>query len=130
MSTEIWRFETKRFAVIFTAETEYDLDLSWDETGEVTGKIESGFFDVFCAKISVELDGNEISADYLGNCIYENASDFIDHRGMIGKGHGSYFSGMVKQAISEARDRIEDMESVPTMRQTKPTRIKLQGFAN
>ena len=116
MSYEIWKFRTKRFTTIVTAEPEWDLDLSWDDTGEVSEKIDSGEYEVFCAKCDVLLDGNEIASDYLGQCIYANIDDFRDHIGMNGKGHGSYFSDMVRAAIAEARLYIRDMESKPKLR--------------
>ena len=118
MTDEIWRFKTKRFTILMTAKEEHDLDLSWDETGEVLEKLESGEYQVFMAKCSVLLDGNEIGADYLGQCIYSNPLEFRDHIGMNLKGHGSYFSDMVRQAIVEARGFIKGMNSKPVMRET------------
>lgn len=80
--TKIWEFNTDRFSVQFHALPEYDLDLSWDETGEVADKIEHGIYAVFCAAIFIELDDQRIAESYLGQCIYENPEDFIDHRGL------------------------------------------------
>jgi hypothetical protein len=115
MSYEIWKFETARFTVVMTAEPEHDLDLSWDDTGEVAKGIESGKFDVFCAKCAVLLDGREIAADYLGQCIYETPETFRDHIGIgcrlcrkDGKNYGSYFSDMVRQSVSLARNYLRD----------------------
>lgn len=122
MSYEIWKFETARFTVVMTAEPEYDLDLSWDETGEVAESIESGKFDVFCAKCAVLLDGREIATDYLGQCIYETPETFRDHIGIAalsrkdGRDYGSYFSDMVRQAVAEARDYLR-ANPAPAMRQ-------------
>lgn len=42
----------------------------------------------------------------LGGSIYEKPAEFRDHFGMNGKGHGSYFSQMVREAIAEARKRL------------------------
>ncbi len=112
MSYPIWEFNTERFRIVMTAEEEYDLDLSWDDSGEIREKIENGLLEVFCAKCAVYLDGREISADYLGECIYETADDFRDHLGLAakrradGKSYVSYFSDMVRTAIKEARDFI------------------------
>ncbi|MDV2964543.1 hypothetical protein RZ532_01025 [Nitratireductor aquimarinus] len=112
MAYTIWEFSTKRFRIVMTAEEEYGLDLSWDDSGEIREKIEDGLLDVFCAKCAVYLDGREISADYLGGCIYETADDFRDHMGLAakrradGRNYGSYFSDMVRTAIQEARDFI------------------------
>jgi hypothetical protein len=81
MTYEIWKFETARFTVTMTAEPDYDVDLSFDETGEIREKLESGELQSFCAKCAVCLDGNEIAADYLGSCIYANPDEFRDHIG-------------------------------------------------
>lgn len=105
----IRQFCTDRFTVTVEAQPDYDMDLSWDETGEVAQKIQSGFFQHFCVKASVVYRGHEIATDYLGGCIYEHPSDFMDHRGIRQKSradkcnYGSYFSDMVSNVISEAR---------------------------
>jgi hypothetical protein len=117
----IWEFETARFRVTMTAEEEHDIDLSWDDTGEIAAGIESGKYDVFCAKCTVCLDGREIAADYLGNCIYDGYDSFRDHVGIAaksradGRNYGSYFSDMVREAISEAREFLRD-HPTPQMR--------------
>jgi hypothetical protein len=100
---EMWRFETKRFAVVWSVMPDYDVDLSWDDTGEVREKLASGVWLAFESRMAVLLDGIEISADYLGGSIYENPSEFRDHIGMNARGHGSYFSDMVRNAIADAR---------------------------
>lgn len=80
--TEMWRFETARFAVIWTISPSESCDLSWDETGETRFNLESGLWSAFDSKMSVELDGVEIAADYLGESIYEDPADFRDHIGI------------------------------------------------
>ena len=117
MRTEtIWSFKTANFRVAYEVMPEDDLDLSWDDTGEVREGLASGKFIAFQAKVAVYdlTTGNEIGADYLGQCIYESAEAFMDHRecgkqnreyaarGEAGR-CGSYFSDMVKGAIAEAR---------------------------
>jgi hypothetical protein len=103
----IWSFRTARFAVHFAAAPDDDLDLSFDDTGEVRQKLQDGFYCAFVARVTVELDGNEIATDYLGGCIYENPSDFIDHRGIKRQPNcGSYFSDMVRSAIADARKAL------------------------
>ena len=114
MSELIWRFDTKNFRIEMTAEEEQDVDLSWDDTGEVSAKIESGEYSVFCAKCAVYLRGVEVATDYLGNCIYSNANEFRDHLGRNAKGYGSYFSDMVRNAISQAREQLADMPQLRT----------------
>ena len=111
----IWQFKTARFIVKVTSEAEFDLDLSWDEDGFVAEGIESGKFEVFCAKCAVYFEGKEVASDFLGGCIYENIDDFKDNLGINATGCGSYFSGMVKTTISDARLYFKNM---PNLRQT------------
>lgn len=112
MYETIWTFKTKRFTVRVLAEPDYaDLDLSWDETGEVKEKIESGEFTPYTVKALIELDGNEIASDYLGGCIYANISEFRDHVGSQGK-HGSYFTDMVSNVVTEARKSLSNVPRV------------------
>jgi hypothetical protein len=112
-SDTIWQFKTARFCIAFEALPEDDLDLSWDDDGSIREGLESGLYVAFVAKVAVYLDGQEISADYLGGCIYESAHDFRDHIGREAKGHWSYFSNMVREAIREARRNLANR---PTLR--------------
>ena len=119
----IREFKTKNFTVRVTAEEENDLDLSFDDTGEIREGLESGKFVAFCAKAAVYFRGNEIATDYLGNCIYESPESFMDHR-ECGKQNreyarqgkdgscGSYFAGMIRTAIAEARKEIAKFKTV------------------
>jgi hypothetical protein len=118
MQTVMWTFRTKRFKVEWSIEPDYDCDLSWDETGETREKLNSGEYECFTSKMAVYLDGREIAADYLGGSIYANPSEFRDHIGMKARGHGSYFSDMVREAITEARREIKRWsETAPYIRQ-------------
>ena len=112
----IREFKTARFTVRITAEEDFDLDLSFDDTGEVAEKLESGEYTNFCAKAECLLDGNSIASDYLGGCIYANIADFQDHRGMNKKGHGSYFSDMVRTVCREGREHVKTLRALPSMR--------------
>ena len=118
MSNVIWKFKTANLTVLVTAETEYDPDVSFDETGETADKIASGEWEIFCAKATVLFQGNEIGTDYLGNCIYADIKEFRDHIGLViksrddGRNYGSYFPDMVKTAISEARDYLRAFPKV------------------
>ena len=81
MSQTIREFRTANIRVIVDAIEEYDVDLSWDETGEVLAKLESGEYISFCARARVIHDEHgEIASDYLGGCIYSDVSEFEDHR--------------------------------------------------
>ena len=101
----IWSFHTKNYSVIFDVAPDYDVDLSFDETGETAEKLNDGTYSAFIARVRVlhRPTGAELGVDYLGSCIYESPKDFIDHRGRNAGGYGSYFSDMVHGAISEAR---------------------------
>ena len=113
-------FETANFKIVVDAEEEFDLDLSWDETGEVAEKLDSGEYIAFCAHAYVLGPNDETLAnDYLGNCIYEFLGAFMDHKecgaqnreyerqGVAGR-CGSYFSDMVSRVIEGARQAIAE----------------------
>ena len=105
----VWTFDTARFSVALECAPEMDPDLSWDETGEVVEKLESGEWENFTFRVVVRCDGTEIAANYLGNSIYAHAAEFRDHFGMNAKGHGSYFSDMVRESISDTRKALANM---------------------
>lgn len=49
----IREFKTDNFHVIVDAVEEYDLDLSWDETGETARGLDNGNLIAFCARAGV-----------------------------------------------------------------------------
>ena len=106
-----WHFHTKNFLIRWSIAPDYDLDLSWDETGEVRAKLESDEYVAFISKMEVihKPTGNVIGEDYLHGSIYENPRDFRDH---IGNRHGSYFSDMVRSAVHEARGTIARIQAI------------------
>lgn len=122
MSYTIWQFRTRNFTVRVTAEEECDVDLSWDDTGEVADKIARGLYTVFCAKCAIYYRGRAIATEYLGNCIYESPDDFRDHVGLAiqsrtdGRDYGSYFADMVRAAVREARQYIGDVRRLRVAR--------------
>jgi hypothetical protein len=112
----IWQFKTRRFRVVLAWEWEDYPDISWDDTGEVRAKLESGEWGNYAFSVKVYCDGREIAADYLGNSIYADPKEFRDHFGRKKNGvsqYGSYFSDMVFEAISEARKALSN---VPRLR--------------
>lgn len=120
----IREFKTANFTVRVEALPEDDLDLSWDESGEVRAKLESGEFVAFCAKASVIFrDHYELATDYLGQCIYDDPANFQDHRecaaetrrlrAEFGRDNivcGSYFSDMVSEVIRQAREEFQTIK--------------------
>ena len=119
----IREFNTRNFTVIVDAIEEDSPDFSFDETGEVSTKVESGEWICFCARARVLIHGREIGTDYLGNRIYENVEDFEDHRecGKQNRSYelegtarrcGSYFSDMIHEAISRARKTLKKEQSI------------------
>ncbi len=112
----IWTRTTANFTVALAYEWDNDMDLSWDDTGEVREKIESGEWGhyTFAVTVTENATGAEIGADYLGGSIYADPREFMDHRAcgrqnreLAARGEtgrcGSYFTDMVSAAISEAR---------------------------
>lgn len=115
----IWQFKTRNFRVELSAEIEQDPDLSWDDDGEVSAKLESGEWTNYCFAVRVYgPHGEELGADYLGNSIYADAAEFRDHIGLAaksradGRNYGSYFVDMVRTAIAEAREAMADLQGV------------------
>jgi hypothetical protein len=90
-------------------------DLSWADE-ETLAKLDSGEWQNLTFKVAVydRNTGAELAADYLGNSIYADPADFLDHREAAKQTRelrasgspavvGSYFSDMVRTAIAEAR---------------------------
>ena len=102
----MWRFETKRFAVVWSVTQSEDPDLSWADQ-ETIDNLSSGLWTCFDSRVQVLLDGVAIGSDYLGESIYENPSNFRDK--------DSYFRDMVTAACKEARDHVAKCD-LPRMR--------------
>ena len=78
----MWEFSTARFRVSWDIMPDYDTDLSFDESGEVRAKLESGDYQCFQSRMLVEFDGRAVGVDYLGASIYDDPADFRDHIGL------------------------------------------------
>lgn len=108
----IWSFNTKRFNVSLAYDYDEAVDLSWDDTGEVRAKLESGEWCAYVFRVSVMCDGREVGADYLHGSIYADPREFRDHVGLKIKSradgctYGSYFVDMMHEAIGEARKAL------------------------
>lgn len=116
--TDLRTFTTANFRVVLSCTEDDDLDLSWDETGEVAEKLESGEWTNFLFRVAVHGPTGELAADYLGGSIYADPTDFMDHRkcGLLNRVYaaegktvrcGGYFSDMVGRACDEARKEWE-----------------------
>jgi hypothetical protein len=46
----------------------------------LSGEHYTGDLIAFCARVRVFLNGQEVGADYLGNCVYKTLDTFQDHR--------------------------------------------------
>ena len=115
MFTTIWSRRTANFTVSLAWEWEAEPDLSWDETGEVAEKLNTGEWGNYTFQVRVaDSAGHTLAEDYLGNSIYADPAEFIDHRQcgrenrrLAAEGRegrcGSYFKDMVRSAVSEAR---------------------------
>lgn len=105
--TNIWSFQTANYRIAFDAYPCEDLNLSWDEDGSTQSGLDNGKFVAFNACVSVShIPTMEVlGEDWLCECIYVSPKAFIDHRGIkTHPGCGSYFSDIVRTAISAARD--------------------------
>lgn len=111
----LWTFRTRNFRV--TLECDYDNDShdrSWADE-ETLSNLNDGTWASYLFKVAVyDASGAEIGADYLGDSIYADPLEFIDHRecGRANREHaaagragrcGSYFTDMVHEAIRQAR---------------------------
>jgi hypothetical protein len=121
----IWSFETANFKVQLWARPESDLDLSWDDDNSVRENLESGAFVAFCANVRVIHKPTlaTLGEDYLGSCIYESPSDFMDHRecgaqnrAYAARGEtarcGSHFTQMIHEAIENTRTEVARMQTI------------------
>lgn len=128
-------FKTAHFLVRAEALEECDLDLSFDEDGSVREDLNSGRLIAFCAHVAVYYKGLKIGEDYLGNCIYRSLNDFMDHKecgkqnrewaqqGKTGK-CGSYFSDMIREAITDARNTLGTMPYIRPSKKGAPKPCK------
>jgi hypothetical protein len=117
---EMYRFKTAKFIVRAYIEADCDVDASFDETGETQDKLNSGEYEAFGTVVEVlTATGIKLGESSLWGSIYERPADFFkEHIGLAAKSradgcnYGSYFPGMVREAITEARKAIAAMPAV------------------
>lgn len=122
-----WVFRTANFTVKYETGPDHGLDLSFDDTGEISDKLVSGELMVFTARVAVYYDGTCVGEDYLGGCIYESPEAFMSHNGAdpmdrncstMRAAYGDnrvichYFPDMVTRAIADARRTLCEMQNV------------------
>ena len=114
MAKRMWSFKTKNFTVIWEIESDV-LDtqhMDAELAAECRRNVRSGKWKCFTSTIRVMDNATkvDIGEAYLGGSIYEKPAEFRDHFGMNRKGHGSYFSQMVREAVAEARKRFPELQ--------------------
>ncbi len=132
----LWKFRTANFTIEVDAFADPDVDLSFDDTGEVRQKLRTGELTAFRTEARVtRWDGLVIGEANLGGSIYENPREFRDHVGLAiksrreGRLYGSYFKQMVSDAVDEARKHIESLSAheraAIRLRAMAPSTVKL-----
>lgn len=122
MFETLWTFRTRNFRVTLECEPERDPDISWADE-ETLEKLESGEWGNYTFKVAVyDSHSDEIGSAYLGNSIYADPRDFMDHR-LCGRANreyaaagqagrcGSYFTDMIGEAIREARQNYNQLRA-------------------
>jgi len=108
----MWSFKTKNFTVIWEIEPDA-LNVSYMDRSladECRRNIRSGKWECFATTVRVieNSSGVAMGEAFLGGSVYANPAEFRDHFGMNKKGHGSYFSDLVREAVAEARKRFPE----------------------
>jgi len=70
-----------------------------EEVEELSEDIDNGSLVYFCAKVTAEKAGLELSDDYLGGCIYKSEEEFYQME-------GDYFDDMVNIVVEEAKKEL------------------------
>lgn len=137
MAKRMWSFKTKNFTVLWEIEPDA-LNTSYMDrelAAECRKNVRSGKWKCFTSTIRVVENTSKVTMGeaYLGGSIYEKPVEFRDHFGMNHKGHGSYFSQMVREAIAEARKRFPEFQrqtAAAVKAQQKTLGIKLKAAAS
>lgn len=120
----MWQFKTANFTIRAQVCPDYDVDASFDETGETQANLDSGLWQAFGTRVQVL----ELGSDSLWGSIYEKPREFFtDHRSadpmnrnctIMRAKHGEktsichYFPGMVAEAIAQARAQLKHYEQL------------------
>jgi hypothetical protein len=74
-------------------------DYEEEELQELCRKIDDGIYVYFAVRVDAYKNGILLGSDFLGACLYESYSGFIEESG--------YYSDMVDNAVKEAKDALE-----------------------
>lgn len=127
MSQLMWSFKTLNFVVEWRT-TSCALDSQGMDpkiAQETLALIKDGTWTCFSSEITVR---HRSSIQILGRAklrssVLVSMAGFRDHFGIRPKGHHSYFSELVRQAISQARDRFAALQRDAKLDQLKAERI-------
>jgi hypothetical protein len=126
-SETVWRFNTGRIQVRLDISPEYNYRYDgYDEDGEIQEKIDNGEYVVFQSAVIVELNGEEIAADYLCGSVYHFAKvhefwtahrdrnpmnrNCSIQREKTGYCIAHYFPDMIREAVREARKALRHVD--------------------
>lgn len=96
----MWSFHTRNFSIHASISHDLEIDLSWDDGGEIRRQLESGQLRAFFVIVTVSLAGTVIGEEASGECIYADPREFFaEHR----KSLNCTFPDMVREAVRQAR---------------------------
>ena len=103
---KLWTFKT-RFFLVEAITSRDNLDtrhMDSELAAECHTKVRSGEWQCFCTEVRVTHRPTRkiLAQEYLGQSIYVDPREFVDHRGM----KGSCFADMVHAALAEARKQL------------------------
>ena len=104
--TKIYETEIDGFLIRFETTPEdmhpnEHFDQDFDDIDKICRDIEAGRLAWFVAKVSAHKSGIELSADYLGACLYQNPMQFVRDN--------DYFYDMCEHVVAEAKTVIQQL---------------------
>ena len=109
--TEYYRRRIGDYSLVAYVTPCDDLDLSWDDTGEVLDRLNRGVYVAFDVEVvATHIPTGVAGSDYLSSNIYEHPGDFFTET-------GGYFICMRRNALVELRAKIQKLrEGLPVLR--------------
>lgn len=100
-----WSFRTANFTVTASAAYDDDLDLSFDETGEIERRLADCTLEAFQVRVTCRHNGTGLeTSDTLGGCIYASRMEFRHQRG--------YFGDMVRTTLAAMRRVVSQASQI------------------